>query len=93
MPHGNVVVGAEHISHELGAYAGARRWRTSAGWWPPLAWTDLVIVDTGDVLLVCPRDRSQEVKTAGQSSSNSAPMARLISNSKLLPAPRVCRCE
>jgi mannose-1-phosphate guanylyltransferase len=58
---GNVVVGGEHLG--LGTTGslihsshGARRLIATIGV------SNLVIVDTGDVLLVCPRERSQEVR-------------------------------
>lgn len=58
---GNVVVGAEHISFDtartLVHAAGHKRLVATLGV------TDLVIVDTGDVLFVCPRDRAQDVKS------------------------------
>ncbi len=57
---GNVVVGAEHLSLEtdrtlVHVSSGQRLVAT-------LGVSDLVIVDTGDVLFVCPRDRAQDVK-------------------------------
>jgi mannose-1-phosphate guanylyltransferase len=60
---GNVVVGAEHISLEttdtlIHTVRGSSRKRLIA----TVGVSDLVIVDTDDVLLVCRRDRSQEVK-------------------------------
>lgn len=58
---GNVVVGGEHLG--LGTtgsliYSSNGRRRLIA----TLGVSNLVIVDTGDVLLVCPRERSQEVR-------------------------------
>ncbi len=58
---GNVVVGAELIGPETRGtlvHAGAQGGKLVAA----IGVTDLVIVDTGDVLLVCPRDRAQEVR-------------------------------
>jgi mannose-1-phosphate guanylyltransferase len=60
---GNVVVGADHLSLEttdtlIHTVRGASRPRLIA----TVGVSDLVIVDTEDVLLVCRRDRSQEVK-------------------------------
>ncbi len=58
---GNVVVGGEHLG--LGTtgsliYSSSGRRRLIA----TIGVSNLVIVDTGDVLLVCPRERSQEVR-------------------------------
>jgi mannose-1-phosphate guanylyltransferase len=58
---GNVVVGGEHLSIGTSGSLvhtsnGARRLVATIGV------SNLVIVDTGDVLLVCPRERSQEVR-------------------------------
>ena len=36
--------------------------RSPAGWSPALGVRDLIVVDTPDALLVCPRDRAQDVK-------------------------------
>ena len=36
--------------------------RSPAGWWPPSGVRDLIVVDTPDAVLVCPRDRAQDVK-------------------------------
>jgi mannose-1-phosphate guanylyltransferase len=60
---GNVVVGADHLSVEttdtlIHTVRGSSRARLIA----TIGVSDLVIVDTEDVLLVCRRDRSQEVK-------------------------------
>ncbi len=60
---GNVVVGADHLSLEttdtlIHTVRGSSRPRLIA----TVGVSDLVIVDTDDVLLVCRRDRSQEVK-------------------------------
>jgi mannose-1-phosphate guanylyltransferase len=60
---GNVVVGADHVSLEtrdtlIHMVRGENRHRLIA----TVGVSDLVIVDTEDVLLVCRRDRSQEVK-------------------------------
>jgi len=60
---GNVVIGADHLSLEttdtlIHTVAGRNRRRLIA----TVGVSDLVIVDTGDVLLVCKRDRSQDVK-------------------------------
>jgi mannose-1-phosphate guanylyltransferase len=60
---GNVVVGADHLSVEttdtlIHTVRGSSRRRLIA----TIGVSDLVIVDTDDVLLVCRRDRSQEVK-------------------------------
>ncbi len=57
---GNVVVGADHLGLETGrtlvhASGGKRLVAT-------LGVSDLVIVDTGDVLFICPRDKAQDVK-------------------------------
>lgn len=58
---GNVVVGAEHLGLAttgslIHSSHGARRLVATIGV------SNLVIVDTRDVLLVCPRERSQEVR-------------------------------
>ncbi len=58
---GNVVVGGEHLGLAttgslIHSSHGARRLVATIGV------SNLVIVDTGDVLLVCPRERSQEVR-------------------------------
>jgi mannose-1-phosphate guanylyltransferase len=58
---GNVVVGGEHLGLDttgtlVHASRGQRRLVATIGV------SNLVIVDTGDVLLVCPRERSQEVR-------------------------------
>lgn len=59
---GNIVIGAEHVHTESGRLlvhsSGAQPRRLIA----TIGLTDMVIVDTGDVLLVCPRDRSQDVR-------------------------------
>ncbi len=60
---GNVVVGADHLSLEttdtlIHTVRGSGRPRLIA----TIGVSDLVIVDTEDVLLVCRRDRSHEVK-------------------------------
>jgi len=60
---GNVVIGADHLSLEttdtlVHTVRGSSRPRLIA----TVGVSDLVIVDTDDVLLVCRRDRSQEVK-------------------------------
>ena len=60
---GNVVVGADHVSLDtsdtlIHTANGSGRKRLIA----TVGVSDLVIVDTDDVLLVCRRDRSQEVK-------------------------------
>lgn len=60
---GNVVVGADHLALEttdtlIHTVRGSSRPRLIA----TVGVSDLVIVDTDDVLLVCRRDRSQEVK-------------------------------
>ena len=60
---GNVVVGADHLSLEttdtlIHTVRGSSRPRLIA----TVGVSDLVIVDMEDVLLVCRRDRSQEVK-------------------------------
>ena len=57
---GNVVVGADHLSLDTArtlvhASGGQRLVAT-------LGVEDLVIVDTGDVLFICPRDKAQDVK-------------------------------
>jgi mannose-1-phosphate guanylyltransferase len=63
-PDGNVVIGAEHQGLETSgslihsSRASNLRPRMIA----TMGLSDLVIVDTDDVLLVCRRDRSQEVK-------------------------------
>jgi mannose-1-phosphate guanylyltransferase len=60
---GNVVIGADHLCFET---TSTLVHSSRAGSRPRLIATvglsDLVIVDTDDVLLVCRRDRSQEVK-------------------------------
>ncbi|NPV09243.1 MAG: NTP transferase domain-containing protein [Anaerolineae bacterium] len=56
--HGNIVVGAEHLGSETTGsliYGGRRLIAT-------IGMKDVIIVDTDDVLLVCPKSRSQEVK-------------------------------
>jgi mannose-1-phosphate guanylyltransferase len=57
---GNVVVGAEHVnldsSRTLVHAAGHKRLVATLGV------SDLVIVDTGDVLFICPRDKAQDVR-------------------------------
>lgn len=57
---GNVVVGAEHLNLDsartLVHAAGHKRLVATLGV------SDLVIVDTGDVLFVCPREKAQDVK-------------------------------
>ena len=58
---GNVVVGGEHLGLSttgslIHSSHGQRRLVATIGV------SDLVIVDTGDVLLICPRERSQEVR-------------------------------
>lgn len=59
---GNVVIGAENVGVEthgvLVHSSGGRPGRLVA----TIGLSDLVIVDTEDVLLVCPRERSQEVR-------------------------------
>jgi mannose-1-phosphate guanylyltransferase len=57
---GNIVIGGEHIGIEttgtlIHADDGKRLVAT-------IGLSNVVIVDTGDVLLVCPRERSQEVR-------------------------------
>ena len=55
---GNVVVG-EHLGHDTrGSLIFAHGDRLVA----TIGVTDLIIVDTPDALLICPRDRAQEVK-------------------------------
>ena len=60
-PAGNVVVGAEHLGIGTSGTLvhSARDGRRLVA---TLGVNDLVIVDTGDVLLICPRERSQEVR-------------------------------
>ncbi len=59
---GNVVIGAEHLHTESGAVlvhssnAHPRRLIATIGL------KNMIIVDTDDVLLVCPRERAQEVR-------------------------------
>ena len=54
---GNVVIGGQHLSVDTtGTLISSNRLVATIGL------TDLIIVDTDDALLVCPRDRSQEVK-------------------------------
>ena len=56
---GNVVIGADHLNLETTStliHSGRRRLVATIGV------SDLVIVDTDDILLVCRRDRSQDVK-------------------------------
>jgi len=60
--HGNVVAGADHIAIDTGGtlvrverYSGSRLVGT-------IGLEDMVVVDTPDVLLICPRSRSQEVR-------------------------------
>ncbi|MCC7358460.1 MAG: mannose-1-phosphate guanylyltransferase [Anaerolineales bacterium] len=59
---GNVVIGAEHVhahsSHVLVHSSTTRPGRLIA----TLGLRNMIIVDTDDVLLVCPRDRAQEVR-------------------------------
>jgi mannose-1-phosphate guanylyltransferase len=63
-PAGNVVIGAEHLGLETSgslihsSRSGSLRPRLIA----TVGLADLVIVDADDVLLICRRDRSQEVK-------------------------------
>jgi mannose-1-phosphate guanylyltransferase len=60
-PAGNVVIGAQHLGVGTTGtlvHASGDAGRLVA----TLGLTDLVIVDTGDVLLICPRARSQEVR-------------------------------
>ena len=60
---GNIVIGAEHLHTQSGSVlvhssnAHPRRLIATIGL------TNMVIVDTDDVLLVCPRDRAQEVRS------------------------------
>ncbi len=42
--------------------SGWSSYRIPAGWSPLLGVRDLIVVDTPDALLVCPRERAQEVK-------------------------------
>jgi mannose-1-phosphate guanylyltransferase len=55
---GNVVIDAEHLQVDTGhtLVFGNRRLVATIGL------SDLVIVDTDDALLICPRDRAQDVK-------------------------------
>ncbi len=54
---GNVVIGGDHLSVDTtGTLISSGRLVATIGL------TDLIIVDTDDVLLVCTRDRSQDVK-------------------------------
>jgi mannose-1-phosphate guanylyltransferase len=58
---GNVVIGADHLTVGTSGtlvHAGGGQRRLVA----TLGLTDMVIVDTGDVLFICPRDRSQDVR-------------------------------
>ena len=57
---GNVVLGAEHLafdtSRTLVHASGGQRLVATLGV------SDLIVVDTGDVLFVCPRDKAQDVR-------------------------------
>jgi mannose-1-phosphate guanylyltransferase len=60
-PAGNVVVGTEHLaidSSRLLIHASHSQPRLVA----TIGLSDLVVVDTEDALLICPRDRAQEVR-------------------------------
>ena len=64
-PRATSVVGKEAWPSRACCCARPRTWsscRTRAGWWRRSAIRDLIIVDTPDAVLVCPRDRAQEVK-------------------------------
>ena len=55
--HGNVVIGGAHLSVDTtGTLISSDRLVATIGL------TDMIIVDTADALLVCPRGRSEEVK-------------------------------
>jgi len=58
---GNIVVGSEHLGVDTTGVlihsSGGKRLIATIGL------SNVVIVDTGDVLLVCPRERSEEVRT------------------------------
>lgn len=57
---GNIIIGSEHIGVDTTGtlvYAGNGKRLVAT-----IGLSNVVIVDTGDVLLVCPRERSQEVR-------------------------------
>jgi mannose-1-phosphate guanylyltransferase len=56
--NGNVVIGAEHLGFETSGclIQGNERFIATIGL------DDLIIVDTGDALLVCAKDKAQDVK-------------------------------
>jgi mannose-1-phosphate guanylyltransferase len=56
---GNVVVGAKHIGLDTGAcfIRGGDRLIATVGL------QDLIVVETGDAILICPRNRAQDVKS------------------------------
>jgi mannose-1-phosphate guanylyltransferase len=56
---GNVVAGSEHISLDT---TGTLLYGTGDRLIAALGIHDLIVVDTGDVVLVCPKDRAQDVK-------------------------------
>jgi len=58
---GNITVAGDHLavgSHDTIVYGGNDRLIVTIGV------EDLIVVDTGDVILICPRDRAQDVKAA-----------------------------
>jgi mannose-1-phosphate guanylyltransferase len=59
---GNIVVGAEHLNSDSSGVlihsSNPQRKLVAT-----IGLSNLVVVDTGDVLLVCPRERAQEVRT------------------------------
>ena len=57
--NGNITVGGDHLavgSHDTVVYGSSDRLIVTIGV------ENLIVVDTGDVLLICPRDRAQDVK-------------------------------
>ncbi len=59
---GNVVIGAEHLGLESGEVLVHSSPQRSRRLIATIGLKNMVIVDTEDVLLVCPRERSQEVR-------------------------------
>jgi mannose-1-phosphate guanylyltransferase len=56
--HGNVVRGAQHLGVDTSNTLVFGRERLVA----TIGLHDMIIIDTGDALLVCPKDRAQDVK-------------------------------
>jgi mannose-1-phosphate guanylyltransferase len=59
---GNIVIGAEHLTVESSGVLVHSSQGAPQRLVATIGLRNMVIVDTGDVLLVCPRDRSQEVR-------------------------------